>query len=241
MIQEMRRGGDSIATGVRKGRTGPLPFGTNRLAPPNPAKGALTRSRALPGVDTLTEIRRRRVALGIPLGELARAVGRSDATLSRIERGQIRPSYELVQRILTYLETQEGLTAPRLTVGELMHRPLVTVESNASLATAAQRMESGAFSQLPVVDEGRVVGALSEAALLRALAQSNAHRIRVRDVLERAYPVLDESFPGDLLPPLLGRYPAILVARRGELLGIVTKADLIRGLRGASLRRTAGS
>jgi len=191
-------------------------------------------------VDTLTEIRRRRVALGISLGEIARAVGRSDATLSRIERGQIRPSYELVQRILSYLEAQEGLATPRLTVGELMHRPLVSVESGATLATAAQRMESGAFSQLPVVDEGRVVGSLSESALLRALAQASAHRLRVREVLEPAYPVLDERFPADLLPPLLGRYPAVLVARRGELQGIVTKADLIRGLRGASLRRTPG-
>jgi predicted transcriptional regulator len=188
-------------------------------------------------VDTLTEIRRRRVALGISLGELARAVGRSDATLSRIERGQIRPSYDLVQRILSYLENQEGLTAPRLTVGELMHRPLVTVESNATLATAAQRMENGAYSQLPVVDQGRLVGSLSESALLRALAQPNAHRVRVREVLEPQYPVLDEGFPADLLPPLLGRCPAILVARRGDLQGIVTKADLIRGLRGASLRR----
>ena len=192
-------------------------------------------------MDTFTEIRRRRVALGIPLGELAKAIGRSDATLSRIERGQIRPSYDLVQRILSYLEAQEGLSAPRLTVGELMHRPLVLVESTATLATAAQRMESGAFSQLPVVDDGRVVGSLSETALLRALAQPNAHRIRVREVLERAYPVLDEGFPGDLLPPLLGQYPAILVTRQGELQGIVTKADLIRGLRGASLRRTPGA
>jgi predicted transcriptional regulator len=189
-------------------------------------------------VDTLTEIRRRRVALGISLGELARAIGRSDATLSRIERGQIRPSYELVQRILSYLETQEGLTAPRLTVGELMHRPLVTVDSKSLLAVAAQRMESGAYSQLPVVDDARVVGSLSESALLRALARPNAPRVRVQDVLEPPYPVLDEGFPADLLPPLLGRYPAVLVTQRGLLQGIVTKADLIRGLRGTSLRRS---
>jgi predicted transcriptional regulator len=207
------------------------------LLPPRP----LTQEPRRPNVDTLAEIRRRRLALGISLGELARAIGRSDATLSRIERGQIRPSYDLVQKVLAYLEAQEGLTAPRLTVGDLMHRPLVTVESSATLATAAQRMEGGAYSQLPVVDEGRVVGALSESALLRALAQPNAHRVRVRDVLERAYPVLDEAFPGDLLPPILGRYPAILVARRGVLEGIVTKADLIRGLRGASLRRNASA
>jgi predicted transcriptional regulator len=188
-------------------------------------------------MDTLTEIRRRRLALGIPLGELARAVGRSDATLSRIERGQIRPSYELVQRILRHLEAQEGLATPKLTVGDLRSRSLTSVGSNNSLTDAAQRMESGGFSQLPIVDDGRVVGSLSESALLRALAQPSARHLRVRDVLETAYPVVDESFPADLLPPLLGRYPAVLVAHRGELRGIVTKADLIRGLRGTSLHR----
>ncbi len=190
-------------------------------------------------MDSLGDIRKRRLALGIPLGELARAVERSDATLSRIERGQIRPSYELVQRILSYLEAQEGLATPKLTVADLMNRSLVTVESSATLATAAQRMEGGAFSQLPVVDDGRVVGSLSESALLRALAQPNARRIRVRDVQETAYPLVDGAFPADLLPGVFGRYPAVLVAERGTLSGIVTKADLIRGLRGTPLRRSS--
>jgi len=190
-------------------------------------------------MDALTEIRRRRLALGISLGTLARAVGKSDATLSRIERGQIRPSYDLVQQILSYLETQEGFAAPRLTVADLMNRTLVTVDSTATLATAARRLEGGAYSQLPVVDGGRVVGSLSESALLRALAEPTSRRTRVGDVLEPAYPVVDDAFPADLLSGLLGRYPAVLVARRGELQGIVTKADLIRGLRGTSLRRRA--
>ncbi len=192
-------------------------------------------------MEPIPEIRRRRIALGISLGELARAIGRSDATLSRIERGQIRPSYDLVQRIFSYLEAQEGLATPKLTVADLMSRSLTTVESSASLATAAQRMEAGGFSQLPVVDDGRVVGSLSEGALLRALAQPDARRLKVRDVLETAYPVVDEGFRADLLPPLLGRYPAVLVAHRGELRGIVTKSDLIRGLRGTPLRRPTAS
>ncbi len=102
-------------------------------------------------MNVLVEIRKRRVALGVPLGELARAVGRSDATLSRIERGKIRPSYELVQRILKYLEEQEGLATPRLTVRDIMNRTVVTVDSSATLHVAAQRMEGGAFSQLPVL------------------------------------------------------------------------------------------
>jgi predicted transcriptional regulator len=122
-----------------------------------------------------------------------------------------------------------------------MNRNPVTIESSATLATAAQRLEGGAFSQLPVVDSGRVVGSLSESALLRALGQASSRRGRVRDVLEPAYPVVDERFPADLLPGVLGRYPAVLVATRGELQGIVTKADLIRGLRGTPLRRPASA
>jgi predicted transcriptional regulator len=190
-------------------------------------------------VNVLVEIRKRRLALGVSLGELARAVGRSDATLSRIERGKIRPSYDLVQKILKYLEEQEGLATPRLTVKDIMNRAVVTVDSSATLHVAAQRMESGAFSQLPVVGEGRVVGSLSEGALLRALSHPRAQRIRVREILEPAYPIVEEGFPAELLPSLFAHYPAVLVTRRGDLKGIVTKADLIRGLHGTTLRRTA--
>ncbi len=188
-------------------------------------------------METLAELRRRRLALGIPLGELARAVGRSTATVSRIERGRIRPSYELVQRIVAYLDEREALASPRLTIRDVVHRPLVSVEPSASLAEAGKRLEAGGFSQLPVVEEGRVLGAVSETAVLRALQAPAARRVRVRDVLEPAYPLVDAGFPADLLPALLTKYPAVLVASRGVLEGIVTKADLIRGLRGVALRR----
>ncbi len=188
-------------------------------------------------MDPLTEIRRRRLALGIPLGELARAVGRSDATLSRVERGQIRPSYELVQKILAYLDDHEGRATRPLTAADVMNRTVVTVEGGADLARAAQLLERGGFSQLPVVDEGRVTGSLSETGVLRALARAEGRRSRVREIQEVAYPQVDESFPADLLTGLLGRYPAVLVAHRGDLRGIITRADLIRGLRGTALRR----
>jgi predicted transcriptional regulator len=192
-------------------------------------------------MSELTEIRKRRVALGLSLGDLARAVGRSDATLSRIERGRIRPSYELVQQILAVLESRESAAAPRLTVGDIMNRNLVTVDASALLSTAAQRLEGGAFSQLPVVDGGRVIGSLSESGLLRALATASGKRARARDILESAYPTVDEAFPAELLPALFGHYPAVLVVRRGTPVGIATKADLIRGLRGHSLRRAPTS
>ncbi|HYK93231.1 MAG TPA: CBS domain-containing protein, partial [Thermoplasmata archaeon] len=118
---------------------------------------------------------------------------------------------------------------------------VVTIEGSADLSRASQLLERGGFSQLPVVDAGRVTGWISETALLRGLARPDGRRIRVRDIQEVAYPQVDASFPADLLTGLLGRYAAVLVAHRGELSGIITRADLIRGLRGASLRRPTGA
>jgi predicted transcriptional regulator len=190
-------------------------------------------------MDDLAEIRKRRLSLGIPLGELARAVGRSDATLSRIERGQIRPSYDLVQRIDAYLATHEGVAAPHLKARDVLQTNLVTVDAGATLADAAQTMEKGGFSQLPVAEASRMTGSVSEAGLLRALARPNARRLHVRDVQEASYPQVDADCPADVLAGILTRYPAVLVTERGLLAGIVTKTDLIRGLRGTSLRRPA--
>ncbi|MCI4334930.1 MAG: CBS domain-containing protein [Thermoplasmata archaeon] len=191
------------------------------------------------GVQTLAEMRKRRLSLGISLGELARAVGRSDATVSRIERGRIRPSYDLVQKIVAFLDEREGERTPPLTASEVRHGPLVTVAPTLYLSEAFRLMERGGFSQLPVVEEDRVVGSLSESALLRALASPAGRRGRVREYIEPGYPIVDVSCPADLLTGLLTRYPAVLVSERGALSGIVTKTDLIRGLRGMPLRREA--
>ncbi len=190
-------------------------------------------------MDSLSEIRKRRRALGLPLSALAQAIGRSDATLSRIERGQIRPSYELVRRIEAYLDEQEGALMPGLTAKDVMTRTVYTVEGTTPLNQAGAVMEQHGISQIPVVEGGRVTGSVSEAAILRALAQHQSQRAmaRVREVQESAYPVVDTDFSVELLASLLTRVPAVLVAHRGNLQGIVTKTDLIRGLRASTFRR----
>lgn len=190
-------------------------------------------------MDSLEEIRRRRQALGIPVRQVARAVGRSVATISRIERGRIRPSYDLAQSIFRFLEEQEGSAAPLLVAKDVMNPQPVTVLADSPLSAAITVMERHGFSQLPVSDGVRVVGALSEATVLRALADPRNRKRKVRELKEPSYPQVGEEFPADLLATLLTRYPAVLVTHEGELSGIVTKIDLIRGLRHASLRRPA--
>jgi predicted transcriptional regulator len=189
-------------------------------------------------VDSLSEIRKRRRALGLPLSSLAQAIGRSDATLSRIERGQIRPSYEVVRRIEAYLDAREGALMPGLTAKDVMTRSVHTVEGTTPLHQAGTVMEQYGISQIPVVEGSKVTGSISETAVLRALAhQGHRTTALAREVQESAYPMVDIDFPVELLASMLTRVPAVLVVHRGNLQGIVTKTDLIRGLRGSTIRR----
>src|SRR5580658_7627097 len=149
-------------------------------------------------MDLIPQLRKRRLALGMPLGELAAAVGRSDATLSRIERGQIRPSYELVERIVQVLDQREGVAAPALRASHLMNPSVVTLDGGLALPEAARRLEEHGFSQAPVVDASKITGSISESVLLRALAHPGDRAVKVRDVQEPAYPLVDAGFPAEL-------------------------------------------
>jgi len=61
-------------------------------------------------------------------------------------------------------------------VGDVMTRTVFTVDENASLEEVVRRMEKHRVKRLPVVRDGKVIGIVSRANLLRALA-SVAHEV----------------------------------------------------------------
>ncbi len=54
-------------------------------------------------------------------------------------------------------------------VSEVMHSPVVTVSPGEALADAARLMIDNKIGGLPVLDDGQIVGILTETDLLRAL------------------------------------------------------------------------
>jgi cystathionine beta-synthase len=90
-------------------------------------------------------------------------------------------------------------------------------------------------SQIPVVEEGECVGGLIESTLMtRALAQPPILDRPVREVMDPPFPVVDAAFPADRLAPVLTREsPAALVQRGGQLIGIVSRYDLLQQLIGS--------
>ena len=59
-------------------------------------------------------------------------------------------------------------------VGEAMTTPAVTIESHRPVSVAARRMLERGVNRLPVVEEGKLVGIVTRADLVRAFVRSDA-------------------------------------------------------------------
>ncbi len=180
----------------------------------------------------LAEIRRIRRALGISQAKLAALAGVSQGTIAKIEGGDTSPSYEVVGRVLRSLEAERKRAERVATIHDVRSRHVVSISSHLLLEQAVEEMRRHQFSQLPVLDGGRNVGSLSERRIAELLTAGTTAkdlgRLRVAQVMEPPFPTVDEKAPVALAAELLKHYGAVLVADRGEVVGIVTKSDLLK-------------
>lgn len=123
------------------------------------------------------------------------------------------------------------------TLADLITRPhranaTVTVGPDDTLATAHDRLRDGGYSQLPVVKNGRLVGAVTEGDLLRAVLEENLDFDQpVKRVMNAGFPRLDASESRSMLAERLAIEPAIAIEDGDEFLGLVTRADYLTSIR----------
>lgn len=80
---------------------------------------------------------------------------------------------------------------PSRTAGDLLHGPLLAIEPQASAVAAAWVMGRNDVGRLAVIDHGSLVGIVTRADLIRALARSD-EQVR-RDIVDDVFPALDVS------------------------------------------------
>jgi cystathionine beta-synthase len=139
-----------------------------------------------------------------------------------------------------WLRENQILEAERVTVGRLLEAKapeapaLVSVPPTATVRQALNLMSTYNVSQVPVLDSGDGVGAVSEQALMaRALEDPALLDRPVADVMDPPFPVVDADLPVERLTTLLSREtPAALVRREGKIAGIVTRYDVLHQLAG---------
>jgi cystathionine beta-synthase len=114
----------------------------------------------------------------------------------------------------------------------LPRHPLVTTCSGDTLADAVMAMKEHGVSQLPVVDDGRLVGIVTESDLLAKLVEGQANLASaVAEVMFRNVRTVNHADDARVLTDLFGEgLVGLVVDDANRLLGIVTKMDLVEHL-----------
>jgi len=178
-------------------------------------------------MEDLSRIRELRKKLGITQNALARMSGVSQSLIAKIESGRLDPAYSKATAIIAALE-REQFSAEK-TAKDVMHRGAETVPADGTLHSAAALMRKKGISQLPVLDGRAVVGSITEQTIVANFAggQKQAGDLRVSEVMEPSFPTALPSTPISAVAALLRHYSAVLVMERGEIAGIITKADFL--------------
>jgi cystathionine beta-synthase len=113
----------------------------------------------------------------------------------------------------------------------------VTVGPGDTLLTAYSRMRQADVSQLPVLDDGRLIGLIDESDLLEAVEdrRSDARFSQpVSAAMTAKLHTLQAAQPLDALLPIFERDEVAIVLEGREFLGLITRIDLINYLRRAA-------
>jgi len=114
----------------------------------------------------------------------------------------------------------------------------VVLAPDDTLDTAYKRMRQADVSQLPVLDDGRLIGLLDESDLLEAVETAvdrpRGFAQRVSSAMTAKLNTLQAHEPLDSLLPLFQRDEVALVLDGREFLGVVTRIDFINHLRRAA-------
>lgn len=113
----------------------------------------------------------------------------------------------------------------------------IVVGPEDTLLTAYNRMRAADVSQLPVLDDGRLIGLIDESDLLEAIEDSKPEKRFSQPVAAAMTAKLDTlqaDAPLDALLPVFERDQVAIVLEGREFLGLITRIDLINYLRRAA-------
>jgi cystathionine beta-synthase len=131
---------------------------------------------------------------------------------------------------------QDRVTRP-VKIAEVLNQKkvlpsLISVQPQDKLRAAIQLFQQHNISQLPVIENQRVVGSLNEASIMKTLHDGvDLNNQEIRAVMGKPLPVLDENKDiAEAYRLLLGGSPAIVVLRDDAPVGLISRFDFINTL-----------
>jgi predicted transcriptional regulator len=167
-------------------------------------------------------LKRMRTEARMSQTELARLAGISQAHIAKIENDKVDPRLSTVNKILFVL----GKNKKAYLCSDIMNRQIISAKPDDPIPKIISIMKSSGISQLPIMRGNDQVGSIRESTLIHN-TDRNLKQLNVSDIIDKPFPVVNAEDPIEILLPLLDFHPAVLVAEKGRIKGIITKSDLL--------------
>lgn len=192
----------------------------------------------------VSDIRKTRKSLDVTQAELSRASGVSQSTIAKIECGRISASYEIVVRLFETLDAMR-VDGGSLNVSMIASSNVVSIPSTELVHRASEIMMAEGHSQLPVIDDGVPVGSITERMIFDLMREGftmeELSRTPISEIMAQPFPVVPDGTPMTAVANLMVDNDAVLVSRKGAIVGVVTDADMLKLVRGPSTSGRRGS
>jgi len=179
-----------------------------------------------------SDIRKMRKSLDLTQTQLAAASGISQSTIAKIEKGTISAGYDTVVKLFDTMETMKEDDGKGLTAAEIASKGVVSIQFGEHVKAASDLMKSTGFSQVPVLSGELPVGSISEKSILGLLRQGltmdELSNMTISKVMSDPYPLVSETTPLATITAMISACDAILVSRKGSVVGIITNADMLK-------------
>ena len=111
-------------------------------------------------------------------------------------------------------------------------RATITVGPRDILTTAHNRLRNAGFSQLPVMDDGQLVGVVTEDTIIQLVyGYPELMTAKVEEAMESAFIKLDKSESVNNLVAMLRVQPYAAILDGDRFLGLITRSDVLNYLR----------
>ncbi|MCD6242156.1 CBS domain-containing protein [Candidatus Bathyarchaeota archaeon] len=167
-------------------------------------------------------LKKLRLEAGLTQRQLAKLVGISQAHIAKIENEKVDPRLSTINKILEVLTSGKKRKCK-----EIMTENVIFASPNDRVLEVSKIMMKHAISQLPVIENGIVIGTVTEESIIRNLSSTVAER-KVEEIMEPPLPMIPENASINVAKSLLEESPAVLVVKKGKVKGIITRSDLLK-------------
>lgn len=180
-------------------------------------------------VFDITHLKKIRKQLNLTQHQFAQLAGISQSLVAKIEAGKLDPTYSYVKKIEEAIALLTQQQEPEKCCKEAMHKGVISISSRQKLTDVLPLFTKHGISQIPVIEQEKVIGLLSESVIINQIGKHLAQK-QVYEVMEDAPPVISAETNLQMVISLLSFAPLLIVQAKGELIGVITKADILKQL-----------